>query len=766
MRRITFYLAVVLTIVSAQSVVDDLKDVWATAGGSSNFYVGNDPCNLTDFVGVTCNQGTVTQLSISGSTLNGKISPSIGRLINLTSLSISSTQLNGHIPSTIGQLKSLTYLKLSSNNFSGPLPSSLGSLHDLQAIDVSYNGLNGTIDVLQNCTSLTRVTMGVNSFSGEIPPFIFNSSITYAILSYNKFTFPSNVDFSSPSKLIYVSLAGLGLYGLPSYLYGNLTNVITLSIDQNNIGSLRDDFASAFPNVTYLNLGYNDLNTIPSLLTMKKLIKIELYNNYNLESFDTLLEKLPPSISYLNLDKTNINGTLDRISSRLPYLNFLSMSSTKLSGDLQGLCPLHNLTTLNMNAAFGGSTEDRGLPSCFGSLLRLTTLSLKSQNTRSKSSSNLLKGYVPLYLCAYWFPSLTYIDLSNNSFYFLERTALIGFQSFCSVLNNSFSCFSARPTNSVCMLNDDSVCPLIGLYDPNISIYPRDAQSILDHYNAADQSVDIISAVITALLRTAYGSFSYSSNTTSISLQTYDKRVNGTDTIQNEIVEQNCSVSLPLTSVSAYDRGRVVGVQVYDERGREVEIGGVTEKINITMGYIDIPSDHTAVCQWWNETQKGWSRDGCDLYIDETRLAVCQCNHLTNFSIGVMAATRSIPADGGGMTSKTLIIIICCAAGGSILVLSLIISFIIIQKRQRMTKSEVEMDLNQGEEMKGRVKMERKEREEEGIETWKAVCDGVTAVSVMKAVNARGKTELTREAVMLQRQHHPMIVMYLGKDST
>ncbi|PRP76548.1 protein kinase family protein [Planoprotostelium fungivorum] len=300
------------------------------------------------------------------------------------------------------------------------------------------------------------------------------------------------------------------------------------------------------------------------------------------------------------------------------------------------------------------------------------------------------------------------------------------------------------------------------------------------------QNIDVISAVVTALLRSTK-TFSYTSDSVSLSLQTYSKNGSSSNAIENEIDGRACSVVLPLSSVSAFEqvsvalslalssplssiynesiRGGVVGVQVCDGNGREVEIRGVTEKINITMGYIDdIPSDHTAVCQWWNETPRVWSRDGCDLYIDETRLAVCQCSHLTNFSINVMAAnTRAISAD-GDVSTKTLIIIICCAVGGSILILS-IIAILLIRRSRRATKGETMISMTSGEDMKGRVKMERKEREEEGIQTWKAVCDGVTAVCVMKAVDARGKTELTREAVMLQRQHHPNIVMYLGKDN-
>ncbi|PRP81707.1 leucine-rich repeat receptor protein kinase EXS-like, partial [Planoprotostelium fungivorum] len=215
---VSFFLlfgVLVPTQAQSPSVAISLKDIWSAAGGSTSYYRGQNPCDSTDFLGVTCSNGIVTGLSLTGKSLNGTLSPSIGNLTpslsaksvagsltNLTSLSIYSTQLNGHIPSTIGQLQSLTYLKLSNSMFSGPLPSSMGNLTNLRTLDLSNNtGLNGSINVLQGCTNLTSIGTNLNSFSGEIPPFVFNSSITSAQLSYNKFSYPSNVIFSSPSKL-------------------------------------------------------------------------------------------------------------------------------------------------------------------------------------------------------------------------------------------------------------------------------------------------------------------------------------------------------------------------------------------------------------------------------------------------------------------------------------------------------------------------------------------------------------------------------------
>ncbi|PRP73972.1 putative leucine-rich repeat receptor-like protein kinase, partial [Planoprotostelium fungivorum] len=377
-----FFLTLVLSPTSAQTVVDSLRDVWLTAGGSLSYYRGQNPCNTTDFLGVTCTKGTVTGLSLPGTykqILNGTLSPSIGQLTNLTSLNISSTRMNGQIPSTVGQLQSLIYLQLSNSNFNGPLPSSLGNLYNLQTLNVSNNlGLSGSIDVLQGCTNLTSIAVNINNFSGEIPPFVFNSSITVAVLADNRLAYPPNVIFSSPSKLTSIQFAGLRISGdLPSYLYGNLMAVQTLLISNNNIQRLQDNFASSFPSITQIDLGNNNgLTSIPSLVSMKNLARVELYNNVNLRNLSSLMVNLPQSIMYLRLDGTNVEGTLDGMSSLLPNLVTLIMNNVRLSGDLSGLTSLYNLKTLSMSKAFQGSIANRTLPASFGSLRQLMTVDL------------------------------------------------------------------------------------------------------------------------------------------------------------------------------------------------------------------------------------------------------------------------------------------------------------------------------------------------------------------------------------------------------
>ncbi|PRP81701.1 putative receptor-kinase [Planoprotostelium fungivorum] len=816
-----FFLSAVILPTASQSVdpsqtVDSLKDVWLTASGSTSYYRGQNPCNTTDFLGVTCTNGIVTGLSLTGQSLNGTLSPSIGSvtpspsaksiagsLTNLTSLSVYSTQLNGQIPSTIGQLQSLTYLQLSHSMFSGPLPSSMGNLTNLQTLDLSYNyRLNRSIDVLKGCTNLTSIGTNLNSFSGEIPPFVFNSSITFAQLSYNNFTYPSNVIFSSPSKLTSLYLGGT-MGNLPSYLYGNLTSVTTLSVDGNDITALQDSFASAFPSITNLNLAYNRLISIPSLVTMINLTKIELYNNYNIRNVTSLMINLPQSITYLNLDSTYVNGTLDGMSSLLPILVTLIMKNVRLSGDLSGLTSLYKLTTLSMSNAFQGSTANRTLPASFGSLSQLTSMDLsvrlsdttsvlteegQSNNlvggipsslsqvqalTTLNLRSNYLNGSIPSFMNVSTFPNLTSIDLSNNQFTLIEENALSGFTSTCSMINNPFSCFTAQPLNSNCSISVNTTCPLQLLYSAGTLISSSAAKDILKQFPSTDQTM-VIAAVMTALLRTTK-MFNYISDTASISLQTYNLSVIGSVMIENKIEGQNSSVSLPASTVADYNevsvalssvdstsllsfynqsiRGRVVGVQVYDGNGREVEIGGVTEKINITMGYInDIPSDEKAVCQWWNETARVWSREGCDLYINEARLAVCQCNHLTNFSIALDQNASSAP------TRTVIIIAVCCAAGGLLLIS---LAAVLIYKhfgRQRYRAME---DIGMSTVTEAAVKYEEKIAESKESEVWKGTYRETTAVAVKKMKRMEAK-RFGEECQLMKSLHHPNVVQYLG----
>ncbi|PRP81698.1 putative tyrosine kinase [Planoprotostelium fungivorum] len=305
-------------------------------------------------------------------------------------------------------------------------------------------------------------------------------------------------------------------------------------------------------------------------------------------------------------------------------------------------------------------------------------------------------------------------------------------------------------------------------------------QNILTNATSSDQTV-LIAAVLTALLRTTK-TFNYTSNTASISLQTYNLSVIGSVMIENKIEGQNSSVSLPASTVAEYNevsvalssvdstsllsfynqsiRGRVIGVQVYDGNGREVEIGGVTEKINITMGYIDdIPSNQTAVCQWWNETPRVWSRDGCDLHIDEARLAVCQCNHLTNFSIAVERNISSVTTSAPTSNTRTAIIVAVLCVAGALILIS--VAAVLIYKRFGRQKYRATADIRMSTVIDTAIKHEEKIAESEESEVWKGTYRGTTAVAVKKMKRMEAK-RFGEECQLMKSLHHPNVVQHLG----
>ncbi|PRP86008.1 putative leucine-rich receptor-like protein kinase [Planoprotostelium fungivorum] len=788
-----------ITSVLAQSEGTILNNLRIAGGGSSqtalisqvNHYFFSFPFHLIDgsrallsirfnliYEGLLTN---LTSLTITNS-VRGPLPVSLGLLTGLKQLTITGNQVDSSVPNLSG-LHNLTYINLYSNDFTGDIPSYWCDVAQPNTIVMNQNHFTGNISFVQNCINLNTLNVGSNALSGEMPACLFNSSLTSVDVGYSQMTFPSIPPiFSGPSQLTSLALRDTGLTSLPFWLLQSLTNLRTFYLDGNRLSSLPSNFGSSLPNCVYIDLGINSIpvSYLPMLFGMK-------------------------SIQIIYMSANNMNGTIE--IDQPSNLQVLDLSGNRLSGDLSFLKKMVSLTDLNMNGAFQvPNQEERVLPSFIGSLNQLKSFTLRGNNftgsipaalsnltklQKLDLSSNSFYGFVPSFLNATVFPSLTSIDLSRNSFTLIDENALSGFPSTCSILDNPLSCFASQPIDSSCELPPHAACPLRLLYNEGTLISSNDAQSILENFNTSDSQItEVVAAVIGSLVRTTKR-FTYTSNSTSISLQTYNKNESSSARIENAINGSNYAVSLPWSSVSTKDQvsvalssillnpslsiyreSIVVGVQVYDGNGREVEIGGVTERINITMGFIDaIPSDQRlketdAVCQWWNEVQKEWSRDGCDLYVDEARLGVCQCSHLTNFSIGVIPADTAavIPQMGGGMSTQLMIIIICSAAGGSIVILSIIILIVVVRKK-RTIKHETTMELIGGEDMRGRVKMERKEREEEGIETWKAVCDGVTAVCVMKAMDARGKAQMTREAAMLQRQHHPMIVMYLGQDS-
>ncbi|CAI9293489.1 unnamed protein product [Lactuca saligna] len=175
---------------------------------------------------------TLSSLDLSDNMLSGPIPDSFSDLKSLKLLSLMYNDMNGSIPEGIAKLPELESLLIWDNLFSGTLPQELGKHSKLISVDVSSNGFvgvippdicsqgalaklmlfsnyfTGSLSSISNCSSLIRIRLEDNSFSGDISlDFKLLSNVSYIDLSGNRFTngIPSDIFLASNLEFFSVS---------------------------------------------------------------------------------------------------------------------------------------------------------------------------------------------------------------------------------------------------------------------------------------------------------------------------------------------------------------------------------------------------------------------------------------------------------------------------------------------------------------------------------------------------------------------------------
>eukprot|EP00984_Skeletonema_dohrnii_P004582 scaffold1616_cov100-Skeletonema_dohrnii-CCMP3373.AAC.12 len=130
-----------------------LIDFYGSAKGAEWTNATNwlDECaSYCDWTGVTCDEkGHVTNLTLAGNGLSGRMSESIGNLTFIEVLDLSDNDMKGSIPEAIGLLSNLTYLRLSYNAFTGAVPESFGELTKLQLLQLQSNRITEVPNMLR-----------------------------------------------------------------------------------------------------------------------------------------------------------------------------------------------------------------------------------------------------------------------------------------------------------------------------------------------------------------------------------------------------------------------------------------------------------------------------------------------------------------------------------------------------------------------------------------------------------------------------------------
>ena len=192
---------------------------------------------LAQWQGVTLS-GTpqrVTGLDLSGSSLDGTVPTTLGRLTALETLDLGDNALTGTIPTELGSLTGLEMLDLGSNELSGAIPTELGGLADLTGLLLDGNGLTGAIPAeLGAITGLQELDLGGNMLTGAMPEQLASlTNLTGLDLGGNQLTGSLPVWLGGLADLESLDLGGNGLTGFIPAELEMLDNLASLALSGN-----------------------------------------------------------------------------------------------------------------------------------------------------------------------------------------------------------------------------------------------------------------------------------------------------------------------------------------------------------------------------------------------------------------------------------------------------------------------------------------------------------------------------------------------------
>ncbi|XVF35509.1 hypothetical protein REPUB_Repub18cG0151700 [Reevesia pubescens] len=326
----------------------------------------------------------LTNLDLSDNLISGHIPESFAELKNLRLLSLMYNEMNGTVPEGIAELPSLDTLFIWNNFFSGSLPRNLGRNSKLRWLDVSTNSFIGSIppDIcaggelfklilfsnkftgnlspLSSCSSLVRLRLEDNLFSGEIPlKFSHLPDITYIDLSRNRFTggIPSHI--SQASKLQYFNVSNNPeLGGMTPTQTWSLPLLQNFSASSCNISGNLPPFTSC-KSIIFVELQMNNISgAVPkSISHCQALEMINLASNRLIGHIPEELASLP-ALGVVDLSRNNLSGSIPAEFGKSTNLVLLNVSFN----DISGAIPSEKVLQSMGRSAYVGNPELCGTP--------------------------------------------------------------------------------------------------------------------------------------------------------------------------------------------------------------------------------------------------------------------------------------------------------------------------------------------------------------------------------------------------------------------
>ncbi|TKY64937.1 Inactive leucine-rich repeat receptor protein kinase [Spatholobus suberectus] len=363
-----------------------------------------NPCSW-QFVQCNPETGRVSEVSLDGLGLSGKIGRGLEKLQHLTVLSLSRNNLSGSISPALTLSNSLERLNLSHNALSGSIPTSFVNMNSTKFLDLSENSFSGPIpkSFFESCSSLHHISLARNMFEGPVPGSLSRcSSLNSLNLSNNRFS--GNVDFSGIwllNRLRTLDLSNNALSGsLPNGI-SSIHNLKEILLKGNQFsGPLSTDIGFCL-HLSRLDFSDNQFSgELPeSLGRLSSLSYFKASNNLFTSEFPQWIGNMT-SLEYLELSNNQFTGSIPQSIGELRSLAHLSISNNKLIGTIpSSLSSCTKLSVIQLRGNGFNGTIPEGL---FG--LGLEEIDL---------SQNELKGSIPAG-SSRLLETLTNLDLSDN----------------------------------------------------------------------------------------------------------------------------------------------------------------------------------------------------------------------------------------------------------------------------------------------------------------------------------------------------------------
>ncbi|XP_010487869.1 PREDICTED: uncharacterized protein At4g06744-like [Camelina sativa] len=264
-------------------IEDDPKKILKT-------WVGTDICAQDTYIGLECakfpgtNDDALGSIQFNNFNFRGKklrLDNFLDKLEEVTIFHANSNNFLGSVPK-VSNLKYLFELDLSNNKLSGEFPSSVLKATNLTFLDLRFNSFSGSVPPQVFNLDLDVLFINDNNLAQRLPENLGSITALYLTFANNRFRGPIPASIGDIKSLQEVLFLNNKLTGCLPYQIGNLNRATVFDVESNELtGPIPYSFG-CLNKMEQLNLARNKFyGTIPEILCeLSSLKNLSLSSNY------------------------------------------------------------------------------------------------------------------------------------------------------------------------------------------------------------------------------------------------------------------------------------------------------------------------------------------------------------------------------------------------------------------------------------------------------------------------------------------------------